>query len=137
MERCRILIVDDDDDFAGLVQETLALDERVQVVARARDGVEAVRLSVELEPDVIAMDVNMPRMDGLAATRLITEAQPGVRVLVVSGSIFDDRSEEARAAGAAGYLPKGRAPFGLADAALEVLAGTPLFRSARPQVTAA
>jgi DNA-binding NarL/FixJ family response regulator len=130
MERCRILVVDDDDDFAELVTEALAADERVEVVARASDGVEAVRLSVELEPDVVSMDVVMPRMDGLTATRLITEAQPGVRVLMVSGSLFDDRSGEARAAGAAGYLPKGRAPFGLADAVLAVHAGESLFRAA-------
>jgi DNA-binding NarL/FixJ family response regulator len=128
MERCRILVVDDDDDFAAVVQETLAADDRVEVIARACDGVEAVRLSVELEPDVISMDVEMPRLDGLAATRLITEAQPCVRVLVVSGSLFDDRSGGARAAGAAGYLAKGRAPFGLADAALAVHAGESLFR---------
>ena len=130
MEPCRILIVDDDDDFAEVVKDVLATDTRVQVVARACDGVEAVRLSVELEPDVVAMDVAMPRMDGLTATRLITEAQPNVRVLVVSGSMFDDRSGEARAAGAAGYLPKGRAPFGLADAALAVRAGKSLFTTA-------
>jgi DNA-binding NarL/FixJ family response regulator len=136
MKRCRILVVDDDDEFAEVVQEILASDERVEVVARARDGIEAVRLSVELEPDVVSMDVAMPRMDGLTATRLITEAQPAVRVLVVSGSIFDDRSDEARAAGAAGYLAKGRAPFGLADAALALHAGESLFR-AEPQSTAA
>jgi DNA-binding NarL/FixJ family response regulator len=130
MDRCRILVVDDDDEFAEVVQEVLGSDERVEVVARACDGIEAVRLSVELEPDVVSMDVVMPRMDGLTATRLITEAQPGVRVLVVSGSIFDDRSDEARTAGAAGYLPKGRAPFGLADAALAVHAGESLFRAA-------
>ena len=130
MEPCRILVVDDDDDFAEVVKDVLATDTRVQVVARACDGVEAVRLSVELEPDVVAMDVAMPRMDGLTATRLITEAQPNVRVLVVSGSMFDDRSREARAAGAAGYLPKGRAPFGLADAALAVRAGKSLFTTA-------
>jgi DNA-binding NarL/FixJ family response regulator len=129
MERCRILVVDDDDEFVEVVQECLACDERVEVVARACDGVEAVRLSVELEPDVISMDVAMPRLDGLTATRLITEAQPRVRVLVVSGSMFDDRSDEARAAGAAGYLPKGRAPFGLAAAALAVRAGESLFQA--------
>jgi DNA-binding NarL/FixJ family response regulator len=130
MEPCRILVVDDDDEFAALVEEALTGDERVEVVARACDGVEAVRLSVELEPHVVSMDVNMPRMDGLIATRLITHARPSVRVLVVSGSLFDDRSDEARAAGAAGYLPKGRAPFGLADAALAVRAGASLFQTA-------
>ena len=131
---CRVLVVDDDDDFAESVQEVLAADERIEVVARARDGVEAVRLSVELEPDVVAMDVVMPRMDGLTATRLITEAQPRTRVLVVSGSMFDDRSDEARAAGASGYLPKGRVAFGLADAAVAVNAGESLFREARATV---
>ncbi len=125
---CRILVVDDDDDFAEALAAALQYDERVSVVARARDGVEAVRLCVELEPDVVAMDVSMPRMDGLTATKLIVEAQPRVNVLVVSGSMFDDRGEDALRAGAAGYLAKGQAAMGLADAALAVCSGERLFR---------
>lgn len=133
---CRILLVDDDDDFCEALGAILQNDDRIEIVARARDGVEAVRLSVELEPDVVSMDVSMPRMDGLTATRLIAEAQPCVRVLVVSGSIFDDRGDEAREAGAAGYLPKGKAAHALAEAALAVRAGERLFRG-EPSASAA
>ena len=127
-ERCRLLLVDDDDDFVEALRAVLAADRRIEVIGRARDGVEAVRLAVELDPDVVSMDVNMPRMDGLTATRLITASQPAVRVVVVSGSIFDDRGEDARNAGAAGYVAKGKATSALADAALAVRAGERLFR---------
>ncbi|MFN2471292.1 MAG: response regulator [Gaiellaceae bacterium] len=125
---CRLLLVDDDDVFAESLAAALDADERVEVVARARDGVEAVKLAADLRPDVVAMDVAMPRMDGLEATRLIRESQPETRVLVVSGSMFDDRGEEAMAAGAAGYLPKGKAAHALAEAALAVRSGERLFR---------
>ncbi len=130
-DRCRILLVDDDDDFTASLESLLADDERVEIVGRARDGVEAVRLAAELGPNVVSMDVNMPRMDGLTATRLITSSQPAVHVIVVSGSMFDDRGDEARSAGAAGYVPKGRAAVALADAALDVRSGERLFRSDR------
>ena len=125
---CRVLLVDDDDEFAEALHALLDDDERVEVVARARDGVEAVRLATELEPDVVSMDVAMPRMDGLTATKLIAQSQPQTRVIVVSGSLFDDRCDEARAAGAVGYVPKAKAAVALADAALAACAGERLFR---------
>ena len=127
---CRVLLVDDDDSVVDALSEALASDGRVTVVGRARDGIEAVELAAALEPDVISMDVMMPRLDGLEATRRILAAHPDVRVLVVSSSMFDDRADEARRAGARGYLPKARAVFGLADAVLAVLAGQQLFRTA-------
>ena len=122
-ERCRLLLVDDDDNFVDALRAVLAADARFDVVGRARDGVEAVRLAVELEPHVVSMDVNMPRMDGLTATRLITASRPAVRVIVCSGSTCDDPGAEARDAGAAGYVAKSEAATALADAALAVRGG--------------
>ena len=125
--RCRVLVVEDDDDAALALTAGLDEDERVVVVGRARDGVEALVLTGSLAPDVVSMDVVMPRLDGLEATRRIRRDHPNVHVIVVSGSMFDDRAEEAREAGACGYLPKGRAVHGLAAAALAVCEGAELF----------
>jgi DNA-binding NarL/FixJ family response regulator len=125
---CRVLVVEDDDDAALALTEALTDDDRVLVVGRARDGVEAVELAAALTPDVVSMDVQMPRLDGLEATRRIRQQSPGVRVIVVSGSMFDDRAEEARDAGACGYLPKARAAHGLAAAVLAAYDGAELFR---------
>ena len=126
---CRVLVVEDDDDAALALTAALDQDERVAVVGRARDGIEAIELTVSLAPDVVSMDVVMPRLDGLEATRRIRRDHPDVRVIVVSGSMFDDRADEARDAGACGYLPKARAMHGLAAAALAVRDGAELFRA--------
>ena len=104
----RVLLVDDDPAFAELISCVLRL-EGVDVLGHAGDGAEGVELALELEPDVVLMDVRMPRMGGLEATRRIVGAVPGTSVLVVSSSKDPDDVERAREAGAAGYLPKDRA----------------------------
>lgn len=120
----RVLLVDDDPAFAELITCVLSLDG-VDVLGHAHDGAEGVELTLELEPDVVVMDVRMPRMDGLEATRRIVGAVPGARVLVVSSSKDPDDVERARDAGAAGYLPKDRA-------ATELCEWLGLLRPARP-----
>ena len=82
----RILLVDDDAAFVELLQTRLAEDERLEVVGVAAEGTEALRLARELQPDVILMDVNMPRMDGLVAARRLRKTVPGARVVMLSGS---------------------------------------------------
>lgn len=104
----RVLLVDDDPAFAELITCVLSLGG-VDVLGHARDGAEGIELTQELEPDVVVMDVRMPRMDGLEATRRIVGAVPGASVLVVSSSKDPEDVERARDAGAAGYLPKDRA----------------------------
>lgn len=104
----RVLLVDDDPAFAELITCVLSLDG-VEVLGHAQDGAEGVELTHQLEPDVVLMDVRMPRMDGLEATRRIVGAVPGASVLVVSSSKDPEDVERARDAGAAGYLPKDRA----------------------------
>lgn len=106
----RVLVVDDDDAFAELITAVLLLDGRAEVVGRAADGAEGVRLARTLQPDVVVMDLRMPRMDGFEATRLIVGGTVrGVRVLVVSSSPDPDDVERALGAGAACFLPKDRA----------------------------
>ena len=110
----RVLLVDDDPAFAELITCVLTLDG-VTVVGHALDGAEGVELARALEPDVVLMDVRMPRMDGLEATRQIVESLPGPRVLVVSSSKDTEDVERAREAGAVGYLPKDRVTAELVD----------------------
>jgi DNA-binding NarL/FixJ family response regulator len=103
----RILIADDHDIFAEGLAVTLAAYPDLAVVARASDGAEAVALTSLLEPDVILMDVSMPSMDGITATREITERHEQTTVVVVSALTDAQTAGRARSAGAAAYLVKG------------------------------
>ena len=102
----RILVCEDDERLATLVAETLSADGRFIVVARATDGDEAIRLTAELAPDVVLMDIGMPGRDGIEATRAIHERDSGQHVVIYTGS--DEYADVARAddAGAAGFLHK-------------------------------
>ena len=102
----RILVCEDDERLATLVTETLSADGRFIVVARATDGDEAIRLTAELAPDVVLMDIGMPGRDGIEATRAIHERDSGQHVVIYTGS--DEYADVARAddAGAAGFLHK-------------------------------
>lgn len=101
----RVLIADDHRLFANSLMSVLSEDERVEVVGVASDGSEAVKLAAELEPDVILMDLRMPVMDGLEATRRIREAQPAAQVLLLTGTDTPIESE-ATEAGATAFLRK-------------------------------
>jgi DNA-binding NarL/FixJ family response regulator len=101
----RVLLVDDHDVFRhGLAQ--LLRDEELDVVAEASGGEAGVRLAGELAPDVVLMDLSMPGMDGVEATRAIAAAEPAPRVVVLTLSDDDASMLEALLAGAAGYVLK-------------------------------
>jgi DNA-binding NarL/FixJ family response regulator len=110
----RVLLVDDDPAFAELIKSVLARDG-IELLAQAFDGAEGVELAVRLEPDLVLMDIRMPGVDGLEATRRIVEAIPRARVLVVSSSKDREDMARARQAGAIGYLPKDRLTAELRD----------------------
>ena len=105
----RVLVVDDDDLLATAVAALLETDPEIDHVGRARTGEEGIALVAELEPDVVIMDVEMPGIGGLEATRRITTGggRRGPAVLVVTGADVEAHWMSARAAGAVGYLPKG------------------------------
>ena len=123
MAPIRVLLVDDDEHFAASLAATLDGDRRVEVVASARDGAEAVERCAEIRPDVVAMDIHMPAMDGVEATRRIrSQLEDGPSVILISGSMFTDARDLAVEAGAVGYLTKAQCARELLPAILEAAA---------------
>ena len=116
----RLVLVDDDELFLEALAAMLDADGRFEIVGLALNGVEAVELATSRSPDVVLMDIDMPVMDGVEATRQIREQQPAMRVLLVSGSAFADRVGEALAVGALGYVSKSRAGTDLVDNILAI-----------------
>jgi PAS domain S-box-containing protein len=103
----RVLVVDDNDDVRHLLRAQIAADGRYEVVGDAADGEQAVDSAQQLQPDIVILDLAMPRMDGLQALPLIRAAVPGVRVIVLSGFDQSIMARRALAAGAARYVEKG------------------------------
>ena len=119
----RVLVVDDHALYRrGLVMELDDADD-LEVIAEASDGDEAVDTAVALAPDVVLMDVRMPGMDGIEATRRILDAAPTTRVLMLSVSDETDDLIEAVKAGAAGYLLKETSITDIAESARRVAVG--------------
>jgi two-component system, NarL family, nitrate/nitrite response regulator NarL len=104
----RVLIVDDEPPFTEMVQALLEVEQGIEVVGTAPDGKQAVKLALELAPDLIIMDISMPVMNGLDATREICERNPTASVLILTGGSNIVEVDEARMVGAAGYLTKDR-----------------------------
>lgn len=117
----RVLIADDDERYAHLVAELLQRAGGLEVVGIAKDGEEAVQLACWQDADVVLMDIEMPRIDGITATRLVRQARPRLCVLMLSGA-GPDRLEEAQAAGAVGYVRKALAPADLVPTLLALCA---------------
>ncbi|MBU2664582.1 response regulator transcription factor [Actinoplanes bogorensis] len=125
----RVLVVDDQE----LVRAGVTLLLRTageDVVGEAADGHEAVRLAERLQPDVILMDLRMPRVDGIEATRRILAGRPGTRVVMLTTFGEDDEVYGALRAGAVGYLLKDGAPEAMIDAVRRAARGEPLLAPA-------
>lgn len=103
----RVLIVDDAEDIRMLLRMKLNRQDNIEVVGEAGDGIDAVDLARELQPNLVLLDMAMPRMDGLQALPLIRQAVPHVRVIVLSGFNQGTLEREALAAGADRYIVKG------------------------------
>lgn len=107
MDRLRVLVVDDHDDFRRGLEAMLRASEKVELVGSAADGRTAVDRALDLQPDVILMDVHMPRLNGVEATGSIVESSPHIGVLMLTMMEDDDSVYAAVRAGARGYLLKG------------------------------
>ncbi len=118
----RVLLVDDQALVRAGFRMILKGEEGIEIVGEAGDGAQAVHLSAELDPDVILMDVRMPVMDGIEATRLIVDDDAGPRVLVLTTFDLDEYVYEALRAGASGFLLKD-APEEQLVAGIRIVAG--------------
>ena len=123
--RVRVLIVDDHAIVRKGIRALLSEADGFEVVGEAGNGQEAVLRAQETHPDVILMDVLMPGMDGIEATRQITRRWPAARVLVLTSFAADDKVFPAIKAGAAGYLLKDSSPDELVRAIRQVHRGEP------------
>ena len=106
MTAIRILIVDDQQLIRSGLAMVLGATDGLEVVGEASDGIQAVALAASLAPDVVLMDVQMPRMDGIAATREITALNPGSRVIILTTFDVDAYAFGGLEAGASGFLLK-------------------------------
>ena len=132
MTLVRVLLVDDDDLMRAGLTAVLSSDESIDVVGEAPDGRAAVDRAIELRPDVVLMDVRMPGLDGIAATRELLAVSPDVRVVVLTTFEQDDYIFGALSAGASGFLLKRTRPEELIAAIHTVAAGDSLLS---PSVT--
>ncbi|MBF9129771.1 response regulator transcription factor [Plantactinospora sp. S1510] len=128
----RVLIVDDDDLMRAGLRAVLSSDETIQVVDEAADGAQAVTRVREARPDVVLMDVRMPRLDGIAATREITATASQARILILTTFEDEDYIFGALHAGASGFLLKRTRPEQLIAAIHAVAEGDSLLS---PSVT--
>lgn len=118
-----ILVVDDHETVRRTVAELFVGVENFAIVGTLADGFEAAAAAQRLRPDVVLMDISMPGMDGITATKAVLAARPQVRVVIFSGSVSGPTVRRARAAGAAGYQLKSAELGELVEAVRAAAAG--------------
>jgi NarL family two-component system response regulator LiaR len=123
----RVLIVDDHEVVREGLRNFLELQDEIEIAGEAGDGEEGVVLAAELRPDVVLMDLVMPKLDGVSAMRALRERAPGTRVIVLTSFLDDEHLLPAMRAGAAGYLLKNVQPQELARAIRAADAGEALI----------
>jgi DNA-binding NarL/FixJ family response regulator len=131
-ERIRVLIVDDDDLMRAGLRGVLASDDAIELVGEANDGREAAYRVRLLKPEVVLMDVRMPDLDGISATREVLETSPEVKVMILTTFEQDDYIFGALNAGASGFLLKRTSPEDLIAGIHTVAVGDSLLS---PSVT--
>jgi DNA-binding NarL/FixJ family response regulator len=119
-EKIKVLIADDHRLFAEALAAILATDDRFEVVGQAHDGEKAVALAAAEHPDVVLMDISMPRLDGVEAARRIKKKRGSAAVLMLTGSSSSADIARAREAGAEGYVTKDKIASELIDSIVEV-----------------
>jgi NarL family two-component system response regulator LiaR len=121
----RVLICDDHAIVRTGIRMLLETDSGIEVVGEAGDGAEAIHRAETMHPDIILMDLMMPKVDGIEATRQIIAEQPNVHILVLTSFVADDKVFPAIKAGALGYLLKDSKPEELITAIHKVARGEP------------
>jgi DNA-binding NarL/FixJ family response regulator len=131
-QRIRLLLADDRPTSRRGLRAVLGTRQEIEIVGEASNGQQAVRLVEELQPDVVLMDVSMPVLDGLEATRLVRSRWPGVKVVILT--MYGLRRDDALAAGASAFLVKGCPTEDIVEAISEDLPRTtPRVRKLRGQ----
>jgi DNA-binding NarL/FixJ family response regulator len=102
----RILLVDDDTRFLDALEALLETLPDVEVLGRAGDGLEAIDMAADLQPDVVLIDLQMPRMSGVLATKRIHAQTPHAQIVMLSGSDVISHERESAEAGAVAYIRK-------------------------------
>jgi len=132
----RLLIADDHPAVRVALVELFEAIDDIHVVGACADGIEVTPTAELTEPDVVLMDLQMPRMSGLEATRELLAAQPHVRVVVLSGHVTPAWAQEAMVAGAAGFLLKEEDPGDLPERIRIVAAGGTAWSEAAAELCA-
>jgi DNA-binding NarL/FixJ family response regulator len=131
-DRVRVLLVDDDDLMRAGLRSVLSSDDTIEVAGEAGDGGEALGRVRETQPDIVLMDIRMPGVDGISATREVLAGSPDVKVVVLTTFEDDDYIFDALSAGASGFLLKRTKPEELISAIHAVAEGDSLLS---PSVT--
>jgi len=123
MSLIRVLIVDDFEPWRRFISSELQKQSNLQAIGEVSDGLEAVQLAKELQPDLILLDIGLPTIDGIEVARRIREVSPPSKILFVSETRSPEIAEEALNTGACGYVAKSDAATELLLAIKAVLAG--------------
>lgn len=129
VKTARIVIADDQTLFRMGLARLLDEDPRVEVVGLASDGAEAVSKAAKLKPDVVLMDIKMPNLDGIEATRQITQADPAIKVLMLTTFEADNYVIQALKAGASGYVLKDSSADAIVSSLIAVMLGERVMAS--------
>ena len=132
-KRTRILLADDHASFRKSLKILVESNGRIEVVGQARNGLEAVRMAGDLRPEVVVMDMAMPLLNGLEATRQMMRAFPATRVLILSAHPDPEYIKQAMTFGASGYLIKQSSTHVLGEAVRESVRGNCYFSSSLPK----
>lgn len=127
MEALKVLIADDHPVFRDGIRKLFEEGGNIKVVGQAGDGEEAVRLAIELKPDLVVMDIIMPKLSGIDATKQIKTALPDTAVLLMSGYSYESYILAALRAGATGFLSKGARSNELLNAVESIRNGEPVL----------
>lgn len=129
VKTARVLIADDQTLFRTGLARLLAEDPRVEIVGLASDGADAVAKAAKLKPDVVLMDIKMPNLDGIEATRQITQADPAIKVLMLTTFEADNYVIQALKAGASGYVLKDSSAEAIVSSLIAVMLGERVMAS--------